>query len=544
MGSENTDYPKFLYGAAVQGIQGLIFRTNKLKEIIGTSALIEKVCTKAFEEFGEDGKNGKSVVQAAGNVKFIFDKREDCEKAVLKFPRKVTEMAPGIEFSQSVVELKGGDPKKFEEATLLLEKNLRGQRNAPLRNTNIGLMGVRRSRRTGFPAVEYNEKEKDFLDRIQVSALEEIENEGKGSGTLAEKSFGQKFPASKLAFDTKDMTGQNDWIAIIHADGNGLGQIIQKIGSKPDQLSEFSMKLSEATEKAARLAFKDVCPEYASDRAANTDGTSNRTADDRDQRTPKRIPFRPIVLSGDDHTMICRASLAVDYTRSFIKHFEEQTKDSLGEIIRSNNVFTEGAKKDCLTACAGIAFIKSSYPFYYGYQLAEALCDQAKKDAKRKQSVKDGQEIAPSCLMFYKVQDSFVSSYKEMAKRELEVTAGTFEFGPYYIDNESDGRWAIADLLEKVKALGEDADGNALRANLRQWIELMHDDPGKAAQRLERVKSLLKGKSSKIANDLTMGRKYQGQPEGAASEGGNERVAYPTYDALTLHTIITQETDR
>lgn len=35
---------KYLYGAEVQGIQGFIFQTNKLREIVGASELVEEIC--------------------------------------------------------------------------------------------------------------------------------------------------------------------------------------------------------------------------------------------------------------------------------------------------------------------------------------------------------------------------------------------------------------------------------------------------------------------------------------------------------------------
>ena len=53
---------KYLYGAAVQGIQNFIFKTNELKHIVGASELVEQICTSAFDEFA---KEGESVVRAA-----------------------------------------------------------------------------------------------------------------------------------------------------------------------------------------------------------------------------------------------------------------------------------------------------------------------------------------------------------------------------------------------------------------------------------------------------------------------------------------------
>ncbi len=64
---------KYLYGASVQGIQGFIFSTNKLKDIVGASELVEQICTTVFDKFAV---NGESVVQAAGNIKFFLMKKQ------------------------------------------------------------------------------------------------------------------------------------------------------------------------------------------------------------------------------------------------------------------------------------------------------------------------------------------------------------------------------------------------------------------------------------------------------------------------------------
>lgn len=40
---------KYIYGASIQGIQGFIFSTNSLKDVVGGSELVEKVCTTLFE---------------------------------------------------------------------------------------------------------------------------------------------------------------------------------------------------------------------------------------------------------------------------------------------------------------------------------------------------------------------------------------------------------------------------------------------------------------------------------------------------------------
>lgn len=41
---------KWLYGASVQGIQGYIFQTNKLKDVIGASELVKDLCETDFKK--------------------------------------------------------------------------------------------------------------------------------------------------------------------------------------------------------------------------------------------------------------------------------------------------------------------------------------------------------------------------------------------------------------------------------------------------------------------------------------------------------------
>ena len=140
---------KYLYAAAVQGIQSFIFQTNVLKDIVGASELVESICTEAFKQLpGISWKEENQVIAAAGNVKYVFDTREDCEKAVREFPRTVMTMAPGITISQAVVEL----TDDFEKDVNSVEEKLRAQRNRILPPLADGLLGVRRAPGTGLPA--------------------------------------------------------------------------------------------------------------------------------------------------------------------------------------------------------------------------------------------------------------------------------------------------------------------------------------------------------------------------------------------------------
>lgn len=489
---------KYLYGAAVQGIQQFIFQTNELKDIVGASELVESICTKEFEKLLKDvGVKDRvtPLINAAGNIKCEFENRDDCEKFVRVFPKLVVEAAPGITVSQAVVTYEDGS---YENAVHRLEESLRKQRNKPMQSTTIGLMGIHRSRTTGLPAVKCEKGE--YFDEA----------------TLAKRKAAQIIQLCRTAFDDEtlrykdvtidpeDMTYKNDWVAVIHADGNGLGQVVQNVGNDRNDFREFSQNLDKATKQAAVEAYNDV----------------------RRVWEKQKIPIRPIVLGGDDFTVICRADIALEYATAFIRHFEKQTEEKVGKILKKHNVFTEGDKTDCLTACAGIAYVKSSYPFYYAYELAESLCAEAKKDAKK--DLKSG-ELAPSCLMFHKVQDSFIEDYAEIVKRELTKKDVNFNFGPYYLDEDSakaKDKWTVDSLRYYAKILNiMGKEGNAVKSHLRQWMTLLAEKPGMAEQKLKRLLEIVDNEELKeMIQDST---------------GAN---LSPVYDILAIHTINTQET--
>lgn len=496
---------KYLYGAAVQGIQDFIFKTNELKHIVGASELVEQICTTAFEEFEVKGK-GESIVRAAGNIKYVFDSLEDCKKAFRNFPKKIMLMAPGITVSQAVAAY--DDDSKFGDAIDEVEGLLKTQRNKTPKSVMIGLMGIKRANNTGLPATQIN-KNGEFLDDSTIQ--KEFYNERKVV-RLCEQSFNiSHLDHSKVAYNISDITGKNDWIAIIHADGNGLGKVVQKVGKNKEVFCMFSQKLDEATKNAAHTAYDKL----KSSKKIEEGGI---------------IPIRPVVLSGDDMTVIIRGDLAIEYAAAFIDAFEIETKRLLAGILTENRVFADN--KGYLTACAGIAFIKSSYPFYYGYQLAEELCGQAKKDTKAIAKERGSEDNLPdSCLMFHKVQDSFITDYDAIVERELSVKSDTgsyplFKAGPYYLKSPKTGKPTVEELEKYSKRLNGE-DGSGIKSGIRNWITLRLENKEKAAQRLVRMKGLFSAKDAETISLLT-------------DETSGTCMAY---DVLAYNTIMNQQTN-
>lgn len=493
---------KYLYGASVQGIQSFIMKTNELKPIIGASELVDQICTCMFDEFTDHcQKNVEIIVRAAGNIKVIFHKKDDCDKAFLEFPRKVMSAAPSITISQAVVCFDDNDDNAYAYAIDILEKRLREERNQPLRPLFPGVIGMERTPKTGEPAVNMVKigDQTDLIDFSTYKKLSVLKMEGNYKHdyrNLINKAFGDEvgkrlIENDGLIIDNNVLADGNGWLAVVHADGNGFGKIVQELGHDRELFPKLSQTIDSCTQRAFQKAFEEVFAK---------------------EGEPYHI--RPLVLSGDDVTFICRGDKAIPFVKSFLYYFEKETKSHLSELAQHAQDKHRTLLSSGLTACAGIAFMKPSYPFHYAYNLAENLCMAAKKDSKKITS-------APSCLMFYKIQDSIISDWNDMAARELNCSNGSFLFGPYYLNVQSDinlkSRWTIKKLLQKADVLHKN---NFIKTSLRKWVSAMYSNSSKAEQMITRF-CLVHPEYEKEFNEMTL------QKTGLS----------PAYDILTLSVI-------
>ena len=493
---------KYLYGASVQGIQNFIFETNKLKEIVGASEIIEFICTNLFQMNVNDFRKENLILGAAGQIKYIFNHRDDCQELALSFPRTVIKHAPGITLSQAVVPY-GGEltPELLRE----LDRRLKIQRNKSRSQHGLGLMVSERSRRTGKPGVA--KENKVVIDAAQRQKLALSTNAG---NKLLEKLMGTEFN-KEVDIYPKEMDDliwnkENQWIAVVHADGNNLGKRILKMGNTinpsvtKEAFKELSINLESATVEAVKIAFRQTIPLPENN---------------------QKLPIRPLILGGDDLTVVIRGDLAIPFTHQFLTHFEKETKRAF-ESFESK--FGIPYFKNGLTTCAGIAFIKPNYPFHYGVRLAEELCSYAKNISKNLPEV--GQN-APSCLNFHKVHSSFVESYHRIIEDQLTAKGIQFNYGPYFLDTQA----KYATISQLLKWNAKIIEHEAPKSQLRNWLSEIKVDAQSANQYLKRIRQIT---HRRYERDLQLS-----QPTISRKDEHQEEVFYThLYDVLTLSSIM------
>lgn len=428
-------YMAYLYGASVQGIQDFIFKTNKLQEIVGASEIVKGI----KEEFSGKYSPKEVLINAAGNIKAVFDKTE-CEHVVLEFPKHIMQIAYGITISQAVIPIEGETPTQEELNSL--EKKLKVQRNKPTTPLDMSLGVMKLNPSTARPLVK---------DKIDGEKTQLTDRATKQKLTANTNFFNNNANIRDLKDLSKMSNGKNK-IAVIHADGNGLGMLLPKLKDLGLKLSDFSKKLDTATQNAF-------------DRAKNNDS----------------MRVRDVILGGDDMVVICDANDALEFTKNYLAFFEEETQKEIGHR---------------LTACAGIAYMNEKYPFHYAIGLAEDLCSQTKKHAK-----KINAEMAPSSLMFHNIQGSNYQNWKKFVKDELTLENDKrkvrFDFGPYYLEEVNQPQ--IKTFMEITKLYKQD---DSPIAKLRSWIGELHKSDEYAERMLSRLNDMAKQNSAWEDDDM------------------------------------------
>jgi hypothetical protein len=419
------------------GNQNYIFSTNKLKENVGASDLTYLAGTHwvldAVHQVGGSALNslwrtndelrqklldrklnppiapGNSVkveviLAASGKAMLLTQDRDTAKRLIQLVTHRALREAPGLDIC-------GVISKEFDwEADDLGQINrqmhqqfevVRSSRPSPsLRFLRLPI--VADCATSGFPAAEVDFCTQPPALRSKASVVKRQKkqnSDGRIGNLLREETF--DFAKSIDLLDS-EVEGENEkprWLSVIHADGNGLGEIflnfsqyiqtLELTDENPNRnyinyLRKFSLALDVCTENAFLTALK-VIP----------------------VQDNNILPLVPLVLGGDDLTVICDGQSALQFTRQFLIEFEDQT--SLRDEAHYDGVIPKIAqaalKTDRLSACAGVAIIKPHFPFSLSYELAEALTKSAKQ-VKEIVTNSDGRPYPCSALDFHILYDS------------------------------------------------------------------------------------------------------------------------------------------
>lgn len=413
----------------VVSLQRYIFQSNRMKENIGASFLVKywlerglidslKAAdfTVATNACLSDSNASPLLMQekvdinfvyiGGGNAAFLCQSKEMAHKAVSVWSRALIENAPGLRtvVGHSWVETSLKDA--YCEALQQLDD---ASQSLPFGAMLYGLPVAKTCTSTGFPAsVQEND---DWISLAAACKRKHVE--------AAQKDIAQEFDSvlntqQSFATQLEELGGRRgqSHIAVIHADGNEMGQWLNDVMKGSSSDDEFLTYIR---------AFSSSVKELANTALTKTLQHLQDALPLQPLKTKEQIfPVRPIVYGGDDLTFICDGRIGLDLAAFYLQEFSKGTINVCGQ-----------EKK--VTACAGIAIVPTKFPFARAYGFASELCNLAKSYRRKKGH--DG-----CWLDFQIVSEGATGSITDLRRMQYQSLEGqTLHQRPYQVP----GSWDI-----------------------------------------------------------------------------------------------------
>lgn len=450
------------------GNQRYIFSTNKMRENVGASELTYRIGTEVVKQIADGNSNVMPIITASGKALLMADKEHQAKTIVREVTKKALKEIPGLTIhgaickvadnnsAESLHKAVGDVHRRLEEIRYQMPGNLQRFQRLPF---------VAGCSTSNLPASGIMTFETEPRPYSKVSTVK-ADNKETGYKRITEKLREADEDLKELCLIDPDKIGEPDWLAVIHADGNGLGEVFlnfyERSGSPQtreeyiEKYRKFSEALDKCTIKATAVALKKFRDSFIEEEKAKAKKRGKELSIEDIEKI--ELPFIPLVLGGDDLTVICDGRYAVKFTRDFLVEFERQAQQhkDIKDLIK-------------LGACAGIAIVKPHYPFHQAYELAEQLLQSAKMVKK----------ISPSLLAldYHVLYDSGGTGLDEIRAKTPFVAR------PYVVSKSAENHaktdeqknWVknhhFNELARRVEAINaRDEDGKRLLPNSQMHV--------------------------------------------------------------------------
>jgi hypothetical protein len=427
----------------VRRVQNYLFNANELKQNIGASALVEQAThewifdalppdrnanwnkQKYRVDFDDraiekDNLKAEVIFMGGGNAAILFVSHSEAEDFTKKFTEHLLVNAPGLDVAVAHVDdvdLSSAGSLRNAWQTMQ-ESAMPKQKEGRLVSKSIlGLSVTAECAYTGLPAVaEVPKGEGD--NRILLSA-QSYAKQTSPTVQAAKARLGALLNIEGFDYpsDFDDLGGEHGssrFIAVVHADGNGMGQRFKAWTEHDDnrEMIRHMREFSQAVNQIGMNALQSVRDYLALGiHVADDKKRSYQISDRFDPGQSVRLknnnlPVRPLVFGGDDITFVCEGRLGLALAAKFLQAF-------------SNADLPDGKKA---FACAGVAIVHSHYPFARAYALAEELCQDAKQQARiwdpEKKEKGSGNRL--SLLNWHITTSGLTLDWNQIKKREFK----------------------------------------------------------------------------------------------------------------------------
>lgn len=416
--------------------QNYIYKTNKIKEISGASALLagmykkfedilkaggisfEYDLTKPFsiEEFKNANYDATALYDGGGNLMVLFRSEEKYVAANKLISMYLLKNAPGLNLIASCVEYSGDFT--LDRKAIYIQNTLRKNQNPTISTATV-------------------------LPITQIDPLTFMPVTDKSKRFGVEQSLSADRVAKLNAYSkniANNIDGLDDgMLAVIYVDGNSMGEHLKKAvpeenGKSYDEGIEQLRKFSNDVNNCFVVKTTEAITEYI-------------------KSQKDKNGFRQVIGGGDEITIICNAEIAFDVVNVYFKALEKANNERL----------ENDSNAPVYHACAGISIFHAKSPFSIAYEIAEAACESAKKKAKI-----DNPENPENYFDFYYCHAGVVTDFDTLRKREERVTNR-----PYKVENAIDLFSYYKPLLQRAGRANVKTLGNSARKGIIDYkVEL------------------------------------------------------------------------
>jgi len=441
------------------GIQQYVFGSNRLRENIGASELVDQATNIWPREIvraigshnllDDDGYDDSRRIEAGdldaeivyaggGNTVMLFADISRAREFAGRYSRQLLQDAPGLEavLTHQPIDLTVAwslkDALNTAFRTLSLKKGTR-LRSLPV----LGLGVTAACQSTGMPANQYDQDGRAVSNPVMQKIMWSDRARERLKGLVKPiTDCGLDIPAN---FDDFGRTrGEASYIAVVHADGNGMGRRFQAvIDDTPDNreaiqaLRKLSIGVNEAGQRALHRVSETLLTMWEPKRRRLADKIA----------IGEFMPFRPLVFGGDDVTFVCDGRLGLTLSVTYLNEFEQAARACM----------PANSELGPATACAGIAIVKTHYPFARAYALAEGLCRNAKQYVRNETASSEQRSF--SALDWHFATGGLYGDIGAIRAREYvaqwENTTGELVMRPVRLHDHGD-EWRTWPRLERV----------------------------------------------------------------------------------------------
>ncbi len=378
-------------------IQRYIFSTNRLKENLGASYLVqdiyEEVLKSVLKEIfpsidynylnhWKEKPNVMATIDenrpfeigyiGGGNALLFFKEKERAESFLKRWTARLLVEAPGIIPAAAILEcnIKNASDTVLKDFIKSLFKTLVDNKNKYIPQTIIPRHGITAEcPHTGYSMEIWCEKlpkeEQKYISSVSNAKILAAEKAKKKHLAILDKlGLSDRYTFTDEIDRLGQQKGEESYIAIVHIDGNDMGKRFREQKTLKD-IRELSKTVAEATLNAFKAVLQKIDSNFEElKREFNIQKEDGKFV----------LPIRPIIIGGDDITFVTDGRLGIYLAKVFLESFERQ----------------KASDEKPLSACAGVAITKTKYPFYRGYELSEELCKSAKEKRKEQKILVHG----------------------------------------------------------------------------------------------------------------------------------------------------------